>query len=335
MDNFNNGPVNVSKQGAYNANNGGQDTHLDQSNNQQGQKINWVGNMAPGAVIGTRQNVRIKQAYDYSKYGLRVEVLEYQKLTGSTNIYGAQSLYFMTEANIKCRQIAIYMLNSACKIEAGAMSYFQGPMTCKSGLGNASKFVNQLLTSKLTGEKLAIPEYSGSGILVLEPSFKHFFVGELQPGEQIICDKGLFYAASTSVTIEPCFAGSVSGSMLGGEGIFQQLITGPGMIILELPVPMEEINICHLNNDILRVDGNFAVLRDGGIQMSVEPVSQSYVGSAMSGEGLVNVYRGTGDVWLAPTIKAYDALRLAKISGGDIAKVDMNTSTGRAKPKTN
>jgi len=35
------------------------------------------------------------------------------------------------------------------------------------------------------------------------------------------------------------------------------------------------------------------------------------MGSAMSGEGLVNVFRGTGRVWLAPSIKIYDALSLA------------------------
>ena len=137
----------------------------------------------------------------------------------------------------------------------------------------------------------------------------------------------------SSVTIEPTFAGNASGTLLGGEGIFQQLITGPGMVILESPVPMCEVNRLQLNNDILRVDGNFALLRTGGVNMSVEPVSQSLVGSAMSGEGFVNVYRGTGEVWIAPTIKVYDALRIAQRSFGEIGEVDMNTSTGRAKPR--
>ena len=97
---------------------------------------------------------------------------------------------------------------------------------------------------------------------------------------------------------------------------------------------MCEINRIKLNNDILRVDGNFALLRTGGIQMSVEPVSQSLIGSAMSGEGLVNVFRGTGEVWIAPTIKVYDALNIARSFGGNLSAVDMNTSTGRAKMNT-
>lgn len=302
-----------------------------QADNQGG--LQWVGNMKHGAIIGTRKNIKIISSIEYPQYGIRVEVLEYQKLLGSTNIYGAQSLWFMNEANIKCRQIAIYMLNSACKVEAGAMSYYQGPMEMTTGISGAGKFVSQMFTGKLTGEKIVMPEYKGSGILVLEPSFKHFFVGELNPGEEIICDKGMFYAASTSVNVEPVFAGGVTGTVLGGEGLFMQKLTGPGMIILELPVPMDEINICHLNNDILRVDGNFAVLRDARVSMTVEGAGKTLVGSAMSGEGLVNVFRGTGDVWLAPTIKVYEAISIAKALGGDITSVDMNTSTGNVKLK--
>lgn len=288
----------------------------------------WVGNMAPGAVIGNRDNVKILSSADFSKYGIRVELMEYDKLYGSTNYNVAQALWFMHDANIRCRQLAIYILNSGVKIEAGAMSYFQGPLEMTTGINSAGKLVSQAFTSKLTGERLAMPEYKGSGILVLEPSFNHYFIGELEQGESIIVDKGLFYAASTTVEVAPVIAGKASAALLGGEGIFQQKITGPGMIVLQLPVPMMEINKIRLNNDVLKVDGNFAVLRSAGIDFSVERSAKTLVGSAVSGEGLVNVYRGTGEVWLAPTIKVYQALRAARAIGGELGAIDMNTSTG-------
>lgn len=295
------------------------------------QESKWINNMAPGSVIGTRQNIKLQQNLDYSQYGLRVEVMEYQELLGSTNIYDAEVLHFMKEENIRCRQIAIYILNSGVKIEAGAMSYYQGPLEMTTGINGAGKLVNQMFTGKLTGERAIMPEYKGSGILVLEPSFKHFICLELQQGEAIVCDKGMFYAASLGITVQPCFAGNASGSLLGGEGIFQQLITGPGVVILESPVPMCEINRVHLNNDILRVDGNFALFRSASIGMSVERTSPTLIGSAASGEGLVNVYRGTGDVYLAPTLKVYEALKAARALGGRITAVDMNTSNGNVR----
>ena len=133
------------------------------------------------------------------------------------------------------------------------------------------------------------------------------------------------------VKVEPYLINNLSGAVLGGEGLFQTALTGPGMIVLESPVPMPEINIMHLENDILRVDGNFALLRTGNIQMTVERSAKTIIGSAVSGEGLVNVFRGTGDIWLAPSIKIYEALALARMRGGQITAVDMNTSTGNAR----
>lgn len=282
-------------------------------------------------LIGTRKNISVITEESYPEFGLDIEVIEYQKLLGSTNIHAAQHLWFMNEQNIKCRQIGLFINNNGVKIEAGAMSYFQGPLQASSGLNSVGKVAKQIFTGKATGERVVMPEYKGTGMLVLEPSFKHFITLKLAQGEQIICDKGMFYVASLSCNIQPVFAGSASGTLLGGEGIFQQAITGPGAVILESPVPMCEINRIQLNNDILRVDGNFALMRTAGVSMSVEPVAQGLVNSAMTGEGLVNVFRGTGEVWIAPTIKVYDAINKAGVYGGNIAAVDMNTSTGRAR----
>ena len=71
---------------------------------------------------------------------------------------------------------------------------------------------------------------------------------------------------------------------------------------------MSEVDIIDLENDTLKVDGNFAVLRSSTLDFTVERSAKTLMGSAVSGEGLVNVYRGTGQVWLAPTIKVYDTL---------------------------
>lgn len=48
------------------------------------------------------------------------------------------------------------------------------------------------------------------------------------------------------------------------------------------------------------MDGNFAIAWTNGLQFTVERSTKTLIGSAASGEGLVNVYRGTGRVLLAP-----------------------------------
>lgn len=273
------------------------------------------------SVIGTRENIQVLSSLQYN--GVRADILEYQKLLGLRNIHSAATMWFMKEQNIKVRQIAFYINNDAVKIQAGAMSYFQGPLQMVSGvtMGNA---IGKMFKASVTGETMSQPIYQGSGILVSEPSFRHFIPFTLNPGEQVIVDKGMFYAASNTVQVEPVMQRSISSGLLGGEGWFQIGLTGPGLVVLECDVPMSEINVINLNNDTLKVDGNFAVLRTGNLDFTVERAAQTLVGSAVSGEGLVNVFRGTGQVWLAPTLKVYSMIDY----GGDVRKMDANNVKG-------
>ena len=55
-----------------------------------------------------------------------------------------------------------------------------------------------------------------------------------------------------------------------------------------------------LQNDTLKIDGNFALAWSGSLRFTVERSGKSLVGSAASGEGLVNTYSGTGKVLMAP-----------------------------------
>ena len=52
-----------------------------------------------------------------------------------------------------------------------------------------------------------------------------------------------------------------------------------------------------------------AIAWSSSLQFTTENASKSIVGSTLSGEGVVNVYRGTGKVLVAPTM----------ISAGDFA----------------
>lgn len=255
--------------------------------------------------IGTRENIKIIDSSENK--GIKIDILEYQKLLGGKKPYSAQMMHFMEEQNMKARQPVIYLNNDSVKVEPGAMSYFLGNLEMVSGV-TVKNALGRMFTGAVTGESMAQPIYKGTGMIVLEPSLKHFITLELQAGEEIVVDKGMFFAAQGSANVSAFMQKNLSSAALGGEGIFQQSIKGPGLCILECEVPMCEIDIIELNNDTLKVDGNFAVLRTSGINFTVERSAKTLVGSAVSGEGLVNVYRGTGQVWLAPTIKIYNSL---------------------------
>lgn len=273
--------------------------------------------------IGTRENIKVIE--EFQNGGLRVEVLEYEKLLGLSNAHMAQTVYYMEKQNIKVRQIALYLNNEKVTIEKGAMSYFQGDISMVSGV-TAANALGRLVRGAVTGEQMAQPEYTGTGTLVLEPSFKHFLVLELAPGESIIVDDGMFYVAQGSVQVKTVAQKNLSSAIAGGETIFQQQLIGPGIIVLESVVPMCEIEQIDLENDTLKVDGNFAILRSSSLNFTVERSAKTLIGSAVSGEGLVNVYRGTGQIWLAPSIKVYNTLSMGLYFGGSTAAMNMNTS---------
>ena len=109
--------------------------------------------------IGTRENIKIIDQAENK--GMKVEVLEYQKLMGGKNTYSAERMFYMEQQNIKARQIAVYLNNDTVKIEPGAMSYFCGNIEMVSGV-NAGNFIGRAITGKLTGEAMAQPEYRGT-----------------------------------------------------------------------------------------------------------------------------------------------------------------------------
>ena len=86
----------------------------------------------------------------------------------------------------------------------------------------------------------------------------------------------------------------------GNEGLFNLGLEGSGVVALESPVPASELVVVDFDGDELKVDGNFAIAWTEALSFTVERSGKSLVGSAVSGEGLVNVYRGRGRVLLSP-----------------------------------
>lgn len=239
----------------------------------------------------------------------RFQILEYENLDGASDAETAFGLNIIRQSGIKLKQIRIILEDSAVKLEPNSLSYMKGNIEIKSKSGGLIGFGKKIISSKLTGETAFRPTYSGNGEIFLEPSFGHFALVELEDDEIIVSDN-MFYACEEGVEVSAAMQKNISASFLGNEGLYQTRIEGTGIVALKVPVPESEIFKCVLINDTLKVDGNYAILRTGNIEFSVEKSSKSIVGTMVSGEGLVNVYRGTGEVWLTPTKNIYKDLKI-------------------------
>lgn len=237
----------------------------------------------------------------------KFQVLEYDKLEGALDVQTAFGINIMNDAGIKLKQVRIILEDSSVKLEAGALSYMKGDIGIKNKTGGVIGLGKKFINSKLTGEKMFKPTYEGTGEIFLEPSFGNFALIELED-EEIIVDDGLFYACEEEVEVGSAMQKSISSMVFGNEGVFQTKISGSGIVVLELPVPESEVFKCKLFNDTIKVDGNLVALRTSNIKFTVEK-SSSIIGSATNGEGLLNVYSGTGEVWLLPTKSVYSDIK--------------------------
>ena len=136
---------------------------------------------------------------------------------------------------------------------------------------------------------------------VLEPTYKHLLLLDVSDWNNfIMLDDGLFLASESTLEHKAVARTNLSSAIAGGQGLFNLGLTGKGIVALESNCPKEELIEIELVNDVLKVDGNMAIAWSGSLNFTVERSGKSLIGSAASGEGLVNVFRGTGKVLLAP-----------------------------------
>lgn len=236
------------------------------------------------------------------------QILEYDNLQGAMDLNTALQINLMKESSIRLKQVRIILDDSKVKIESGSLSYMKGNIEIVNKTGGIIGLGKKFLSSKVTGESMFKPILRGTGEVFLEPSFGHFTLIELED-EEIVIDDELFYACEEGIEVEPVMQKSVSSMIFGKEGIYQTRLRGSGIVVLEIPVPEKEILRCKLFRDVLKIDGNFAILRSGNIEFTVEKSGTTLIGTALNGEGLLNVYRGTGEVWLVPTDSIYTSLK--------------------------
>lgn len=228
------------------------------------------------------------------------KVIEYVRdlsVTPST----AQVSYFSNLMNVRKRQVICNLAVSPITVQAGAMQWMIGNVNATTGIKGVGDLFSKAVRGKVTGESAIKPEYTGDGLMTLEPTYRHILLLDLEAWNgSIVLDDGLFLACESKLQQRAVARSNVSSALAGNEELFNLGIQGNGVLCLESPCPQEELIEIELQNDVVKIDGNMAIAWSGSLTFTVERSGKSLIGSAASGEGLVNVFRGTGKVLLAP-----------------------------------
>ena len=239
------------------------------------------------------------------KYAKSIEnfhVLEYVQ-DASVSPMNAMNEYFMSKMHVRRRQVVIDIdKDHSAVIQAGSMQWMGGNVQATSGVKGIGDFLGKALKGAVTKETAVKPEYVGEGCLVLEPTYKYIILADIGKwgSAGMTIEDGMFLACDANVKSKVVARKSLSSAVLGSEGLFNLSLHGNGVAALESNVPEDELIEVILENDELKIDGNLAVCWSSNLDFTVERSTKTLVGSAVSGEGLVNVYRGTGRVLMCP-----------------------------------
>ncbi|MCI7656832.1 AIM24 family protein [Anaerotignum sp.] len=215
----------------------------------------------------------------------------------------AATAYFASEMNVRRRQVICDLKKANITLQAGAMQWTVGNVNATTGIKGVGDLFGKAIRGKATGESAIKPEYTGDGTLVLEPTYKYILLEDVADWNgSLILEDGLFLACDSKLTHKAVMRSNLSSAVAGGEGLFNLGLSGSGVVALECPCPREELIEIYLQDDVLKIDGNMAIAWSGSLDFTVERSGKTLIGSAASGEGLVNVFRGTGKVLMAPVL---------------------------------
>lgn len=239
--------------------------------------------------IGTKDAMMIVKEFDSTYVG---------DITHATHVYHAQKL------GMKLRQLTIELNGGSVAYESGQFLASSGNV--KDGKVSLTPFeMMRGVVRKMNDETFFRPTLTGQGQVILESSLKFITLLPIKTDTKIVMEKGIYLASIGQFEFKVTKNLNPSYMMFSEKSIFQTDARGKGVLALELPVHINEIEIIKVTpeNPVL-VNGNYVLLWSGSLKREVG-ITGSVMGSVTSGKGLVERYTGTGEVWLATTLGYY------------------------------
>lgn len=112
----------------------------------------------------------------------------------------AQTAYYSSKMNIRKRQVICDVSQSSIILQAGAMQWTVGNVNATTGVKGVGDFFSKTMRGAVTKESAIKPEYTGDGLLVLEPTYQHILLLDMDDwNHSIVLDDGLFLACEASL----------------------------------------------------------------------------------------------------------------------------------------
>lgn len=280
------------------------------------------------------QNINVIDSSEQN--GIRIEILEYNQLNGSADPGISEKLYFSQKMGIKLRQVRIVLSGrgqSEITTEAGTLHYLTGNIDMNNKMSSGGGIGRRILNAAFNNESLFRPTYKGKGEVLLEPSFRHYAILSLT-NDELILDDGMFYCATSGLQVGIKTMKNISSALFGSDGLTQTTVKGTGLLVVEIPVPFDELREINLNQSKLQVDGKFAIMRTGNVNYSVKLSNKGILKSWLGGEGLLETFEGTGSVWIAPTASIYKELsRFGGIAPSSLMTSSNSSNTNNRNPQ--
>lgn len=201
-------------------------------------------------------------------------------------------------------QIGVELKGGSIVFEPGAFQYSHGKIGAELIRHEPDKgFFSRAVASAGTGESPYANKLSGVGTIWGEPKRSHFIVGTMDgPDDALLLDDKAFYACTSGIALSTHVHKAVSGA-LSGNGLMQPKITGSGIFVVESPVPVEELDVIELEGGEAIIDGDYMLMYSAKLDVAIGPLVEGVRNAMRSGEGLVYKFKGTGTIYVMPTLR--------------------------------
>lgn len=213
--------------------------------------------------------------------------------------------YYSALLKNRQRQLICSLSQGDVLIGEGMIQWTVGQVAMTTNVTSPISYLDKIIRSRLIRQSAIVLQCSGSGEVILEPVDCDVLLVDLQDWmEGIVLEPGMFLACERSVSLAMSGRTNFSSFAFGQEGLFNLTLKGKGAAALKIPCPKESLVEVVLKDDVIRLDGSFAIAWSSTLSFQVEKAGETIPASVLSSEGFVNTYRGTGKILLAPMLQA-------------------------------